>query len=171
MPELKIPKPSEKQRLFLADRHPVVAYGGARGGGKSWAVRVKAVLLCLRYPGITVMIVRKTYPELRENHILPLCAMLGCYKAEEERIAAYNDSLKMSVFDSGEPFDDKVKKKLGRLRVTTHKDEGGSGIGMMTTFEILKKYKASFTIDEQIDNGTYTKKVCVCFDGKGNIKI
>lgn len=82
-----------------------------------------------------------------------------------------NDSLKMSVFDSGEPFDDKVKKKLGRLRVTTHKDEGGSGIGMMTTFEILKKYKASFTIDEQIDNGTYTKKVCVCFDGKGNIKI
>ena len=102
MPELKIPKPSEKQRLFLADRHPVVAYGGARGGGKSWAVRVKAVLLCLRYPGITVMIVRKTYPELRENHILPLCELLGCYREqEEERIALYNDGSKTISFPNG----------------------------------------------------------------------
>ena len=47
-------------------------------------MRVKAVLLCLRYPGIKVMIVRKTYPELRENHILPLCELLGCYREREE---------------------------------------------------------------------------------------
>jgi len=70
--ELCLPRPSEKQKLFLTDRHKYVGYGGARGGGKSWAVRVKAVLLCLRYPGIKVMIVRKTYPELQENHIVPL---------------------------------------------------------------------------------------------------
>ena len=101
MPELKLPQPSEKQKQFLLDEHKYVGYGGARGGGKSWAVRVKAVLLCLRYAGIKVMIVRRTYPELRENHILPLCAMLGCYKAEEERIAAYNDSLKMISFPNG----------------------------------------------------------------------
>ena len=43
MPELIIPRPSEKQRRFLTDRHKYVAYGGARGGGKSWAVRVKAI--------------------------------------------------------------------------------------------------------------------------------
>ena len=48
---------SEKQCLFMADRHKYIGYGGARGGGKSWAVRVKAVLLCLRYAGIKVMII------------------------------------------------------------------------------------------------------------------
>ena len=75
MAELRIPEPSEKQCLFMADRHKYIGYGGARGGGKSWAVRVKAVLLCLRYAGIKVMIIRKTYPELQENHIIPLCEM------------------------------------------------------------------------------------------------
>ena len=64
MAELRIPEPSEKQCLFMADRHKYIGYGGARGGGKSWAVRVKAVLLCLRYAGIKVMIIRKTYPDV-----------------------------------------------------------------------------------------------------------
>ena len=73
---LKIPAPNEKQKRFLADTHRHIAYGGARGGGKSWAVRVKAVLLCLAWPGIRVLILRKTYRELQNNHIEPLLAML-----------------------------------------------------------------------------------------------
>lgn len=102
MAELKIPAPSEKQRLFLMDRHKYVGFGGARGGGKSFAVRTKAVLLCLRHEGIKCMIVRKTYPELTENHINPLCAMLGCYAANKsERIATYSDSKKTIVFPNG----------------------------------------------------------------------
>ena len=101
MAELRLPEPSEKQKQFLRDRHKYVGYGGARGGGKSWAVRVKAVLLCLRYPGIKVMIVRKTYPELQENHIVPLCEMLGCYADEDGRIAVYNDAKKHIVFPNG----------------------------------------------------------------------
>lgn len=101
MAELRIPEPSEKQCLFMADKHKYIGYGGARGGGKSWAVRVKAVLLCLRYAGIKVMIIRKTYPELQENHIIPLCEMLGCYADESERIASYNDGKKHIVFPNG----------------------------------------------------------------------
>lgn len=101
MAELRIPEPSEKQCLFMADRHKYIGYGGARGGGKSWAVRVKAVLLCLRYAGIKVMIIRKTYPELQENHIIPLCEMLGCYADGKERIASYNDGKKHIVFPNG----------------------------------------------------------------------
>ena len=101
MPRLVIPRPSEKQRQFMADRHKYVGYGGARGGGKSWAVRIKAVLLCLRYSGIKVMIVRKTYRELRENHILPLCQLLHCMGEKEERIAQYSDSRKEIDFPNG----------------------------------------------------------------------
>ena len=64
---LEIGTPNAKQREMLLDRHKFIAYGGARGGGKSWAVRVKAALLCLRYPGISCLIVRRTYPELRKT--------------------------------------------------------------------------------------------------------
>lgn len=99
MRELMIPEPSEKQMSFLTDGHKYIGYGGARGGGKSWAVRVKAVLLCLRYAGITVMIVRKTYPELQENHIRPLCELLRCDTAEG--YAHYSDSKKQIVFENG----------------------------------------------------------------------
>ena len=37
--KLVIDGPNEKQALFLLDKHKYIAYGGARGGGKSWAVR------------------------------------------------------------------------------------------------------------------------------------
>lgn len=87
-----IPEPNEKQKIFLADNHRHVAYGGARGGGKSWAVRVKAILLCLGNPGIKVLIVRKTYPELSNNHIIPLQQMLP------SKVARYNDSKKVFTF-------------------------------------------------------------------------
>ena len=99
MPKLVIPPPNERQWLFLRDTHKMIAYGGARGGGKSWAVRTKAVLLCLNYPGIKCMIVRKTYPELQENHILPLIEMLHCYDQDRtERLASYNDQKKTITF-------------------------------------------------------------------------
>ena len=58
MTELRMDAPNEKQRRFLLDRHRHIAYGGARGGGKSWAVRTKAKLLALRYAGIKLLIVR-----------------------------------------------------------------------------------------------------------------
>lgn len=95
------PEPSPKQELFLTADNTYIAFGGARGGGKSWAVRIKAVLLCLNYPGIKVMIVRKTYPELQENHIIPLCQMLRCHGSRRERLASYNDSKKHIKFPNG----------------------------------------------------------------------
>lgn len=92
---IDIPEPNEKQRLFLADHHRHCAYGGARGGGKSWAVRVKAVLLCCRWEGIKVLIVRKTYKELINNHIVPLQAMLP------REVARYNKTEKVFTFANG----------------------------------------------------------------------
>ena len=92
--ELHMPQPNEKQRRALLERHRYVGYGGARGGGKSWFVRWKAVLLCLRYSGIKVLITRRTYRELYNNHIAPLVQMLG-------KTAFYNKSDKIFFFPNG----------------------------------------------------------------------
>ena len=64
--------PNEKQSLFFESRARYTAYGGARGGGKSWALRRKLVGMCLRYPGIRCLIIRRSYAELTSNHVEPL---------------------------------------------------------------------------------------------------
>ncbi|MBQ1820323.1 MAG: phage terminase large subunit [Clostridia bacterium] len=64
------PNPKQEQFFLASARH--VAYGGARGGGKSWAMRRKFVLLAFRYPGLRLLLLRRTLPELTENHLLPL---------------------------------------------------------------------------------------------------
>lgn len=83
MREVKMPRPNPRQMLFMKAKNKYVIFGGARGGGKSWAVRWKAVLMCLKYAGIRVMIMRRSYPELLENHIKPLRGLL-------HEIAKYN---------------------------------------------------------------------------------
>ena len=97
--QISLPSPSPKQKLFLSDKHRYVAFGGARGGGKSWAVRIKAVLLALKHKGIRICIIRRTYPELIENHIKPLREMLRC--GSKDSVAKYNDSRKELKFKNG----------------------------------------------------------------------
>lgn len=92
--QLSMPEPNEKQKLALEETHRYVGYGGARGGGKSWFVRWKAILLCLNFPGIKVLITRRTYRELLNNHIVPLLAML-------HGVAVYNKSDKVFKFPNG----------------------------------------------------------------------
>ena len=60
---------------------------------------------------------------------------------------------------------------MGKTRYTTHGDSGGTGIGLMTTFELIKVYSASFIINENFNYSPYCKKVSVCFDGLYQIKI
>lgn len=69
--------PNEKQRQFFDARTKYTAYGGARGGGKSWALRRKLVAMCLRYAGIKCLLVRRSFPELRSNHVLPFLSEYG----------------------------------------------------------------------------------------------
>lgn len=71
--------PNPRQREFFASKARHVAYGGARGGGKSWAMRRKLVLLAMRYPRLRLLLLRRTLQELRENHLLPLQSELNGY--------------------------------------------------------------------------------------------
>ena len=81
-------RPNPKQQRFLEAVERYVAYGGARGGGKSWVARVKAVLLALFWDGITILILRRNYPDLEKNHIQPLRDLL------EPRGARYSEKKK-----------------------------------------------------------------------------
>ena len=96
---IKISEPNDKQKLFLLDHHKYVGYGGARGGGKSWAIRTKALLTGCKYPGIKILIMRQTYPELEQNHIRPLTKLLV------PAIADYNQSKKRFTFRDGSTID------------------------------------------------------------------
>lgn len=65
-----------KQARFFKARHRFVGYGGARGGGKSWAIDRKAPLMALRFPGIKILLLRRTYKDLERNHVRTLEPLL-----------------------------------------------------------------------------------------------
>lgn len=84
-----------KQKQFFMSRKPFTGYGGAKGGGKTWAVRTKAMLGAYNYPGIRILIMRKTYPELQSNHIEPMLKMIV------PAAASYNGSTHSIYFKNG----------------------------------------------------------------------
>ncbi len=91
---LRLGKPFSKQEEFFCATQRFVAYGGARGGGKSWAARTKAVMLALAYSGIQILFLRRTLVALRENHIYPLKKLLN-------GIATYKSTTREFVFKNG----------------------------------------------------------------------
>lgn len=84
-----------KQRLFMLTHARYVAYGGARGGGKSWALREKCKRLALKWPGIRILIIRKNLDDLRQNHIMPLKREIP------EAVAKYRELDKTFYFANG----------------------------------------------------------------------
>ncbi len=92
--KLNIRRPYPKQIAFFKATGKYIAYGGARGGGKSWVARVKATLLALNYAGIQILLLRRTLTELRENHTIPLLSILG-------DLAKYKEQSKEFVFPNG----------------------------------------------------------------------
>lgn len=93
-----------------------IFYGGARGGGKSHLARVAAVLAANQYPGLRVVCVRTTYPELYEVFI---SRILEDYPPESWGYV-YRARERVMLFDNGSrvffrPIDSEValKKVLG----------------------------------------------------------
>jgi phage terminase large subunit len=73
MHEIKV-KFQPKQKLFkeTIDSCPVTLFGGARGGGKSYALRNIFLARRFEFPKSNGVIFRRTFPELEANHIRPL---------------------------------------------------------------------------------------------------
>lgn len=83
-----------KQLRLVTCRKKYILFGGARAGGKSWVVRFKAAGMCLYHPGIQVIIIRRTYPELVRNHINML-------RRDLKDIAVYKQQDKVFNFHNG----------------------------------------------------------------------
>ena len=95
--ELDLGEANPKQKLFYASRTLYTAYGGAKGGGKTHAVRVKAAGGAQKWPGIKILVMRATYKDLERNHIEPLLRMvpkeLYSYNGTSHRMKFTNGSM------------------------------------------------------------------------------
>ena len=91
--------PNERQRKFFESRCRFTAYGGARGGGKSWALRRKLIALCLHYSGISCLLVRRSLAELKSNHLTAILRELGDFVkySESERTIEFPNGSKIAL--------------------------------------------------------------------------
>lgn len=69
VPESDLPAPCGQcpQEQFHAATEDDVLYGGAAGGGKTCALCMEGVRAAVRYPGIRVLALRRSYDELAES--------------------------------------------------------------------------------------------------------
>lgn len=58
-----------KQQRALMSEALEILYGGAAGSGKSYMMRVLAIVLCMEIPNIKVFLFRRMYKELYINHV------------------------------------------------------------------------------------------------------
>lgn len=95
----------EKQWKFIESKTRYTAYGGARGGGKTHVLIRAAVRGALLYPGIKMLILRRTYPELEQTIIQPMNKLIGTAKMDGrpcgDIIASYNGTMRMLFFSNG----------------------------------------------------------------------
>lgn len=86
-------------------------------------------------------------------------------------IGMAKEGFSLSVFDSGGPFPTEVLENWGIRQITSHADSGGSGIGMMSTHELCRRYHASFVIEEFPPDMLYSKRVTICLDGRSQYRV
>ena len=89
------------------------------------------------------------------------------------RLGEIDGIYSLYIYDSGIEFEKETLANLGKKPITTHTNEGGTGMGFMNTFDTLKKYQASLTINElsESNKDNYTKVLIFKFDKKNEFKI
>lgn len=92
-------KITKKQQEFIDCDANEVLYGGAAGGGKSWAQVIDAFLYALKYAKSRQLILRRTYPELEKSLIR---VALGMYP---QTVWKYNAAKHSGKFANGSVID------------------------------------------------------------------
>ena len=79
------------------------------------------------------------------------------------------NALTLTVYDTGNEIDKDVFLHMGLSRFTTRSQDGGSGIGLMTVFDIMQKHKSSLVINEK--ENYFNKSISIRFDKKYSVVV
>ena len=89
--------PTQKQAAFHRSGANEVLYGGAAGGGKSYAICWDAFVRCAKYPRTHAYLFRRTFPELEKTLIQTMLTIvprsLGRYTATRHELRLINGSV------------------------------------------------------------------------------
>lgn len=108
--------------------------------------------------------------DLISNSIIAISHSSNNYKNIMVIFGIKDSTYELCVLDSGIPFEIDTLLNLGLSPASTHLDEGGTGIGFITTFETINHCNASITISENTNNN-YTKSIEIQFDNKNEYRI
>ena len=103
--------------------------------------------------------------DLIKNSIIAINHSSNTYRSIMVVFGIKDDAYELCILDSGIPFEAETLINLGINKASTHLDEGGSGIGFITTFETINSCNASFIINENT-NSNYSKSMEIKFDNK-----
>ncbi|MCF0125338.1 MAG: HAMP domain-containing histidine kinase, partial [Clostridia bacterium] len=89
------------------------------------------------------------------------------------KLGKINNEYALYIYDTGIEFEDETLLNIGKKPSTTHKEEGGTGMGFMNTFDTLNKSKISFVIKEigKPSESEFTKVLIFKFDNKNEFNI
>jgi len=101
-----------------------------------------------------------------QDALIAVNAGTGGMRSILAMIGEFEGCYEFSVHDSGIPFEVETLMRLGLEYVTTHAENGGSGVGFMTTFETMRECGASLIIKENVPGSGFSKSVTIRFDGE-----
>lgn len=72
----------------------------------------------------------------------------------------------LDIYDNGDLFSKDILIKMGMEEYTTHKEDGGSGIGLMNLYQFIHSHHVSYMLHELSDTESdiYTKKISLFFN-------
>ena len=103
--------------------------------------------------------------DLLRNAIIAINHSNNKYRSIMIVLGIKENYYELDIFDSGIPFELNTLLNLGIQKCSTHLNEGGTGIGFITTFETLQNTKSSIIITE-MDSEIYSKCIGIRFDKK-----
>ena len=111
--------------------------------------------------------------DLIKNAIIAINHSENINKSILVRLGTIDGAYGLYVYDSGIEFEIETLNNLGIKPSTTHANDGGTGMGVMNTFDTLKKYRASLIINEygKPVEDNFTKVIKIVLDNRNEYKI
>ena len=111
--------------------------------------------------------------DMIKNAIIAINHSENTNKSILVRLGLIDGFYSLYIYDSGIEFEIGTLINLGIKPSTTHANDGGTGMGLLNTFDTLKKHKASLVIEEygKPAEDNFTKVIKIIFDKENTYKV